>query len=141
MSQTLGTRQIPTGAHLEVGMRTSSSCMQERVLTLSELLRGLDVLRKRLARRTRGEEGAFPGFDVFELSSWQDDQENGPVRLIAALVSDTPSTQTVEYLATRCLHTDGICQSRGTDDAYFRARGTTIALPPLRTISPGSRAS
>ena len=72
MTQTLGTRQIPTGADVEAGMRTTSLCVQGRVLTLSELLRALDVLRRSLARRTRGEEGAFPGFDVLEVSSWQE---------------------------------------------------------------------
>jgi hypothetical protein len=129
MMSTRAVHDGPTETNV-VGTRTASLCTQGRVGILSDLLRTLEELRRRLTRQTRGCEGAFPGFDALDVSSWPDGIEERPIQLIATVVSDTASSQTVEFVAVECLHTNGMCHA-GTD-ALLRARGTTVALARRR---------
>lgn len=125
MNQAVTTRD----AHARATVRTParSLCLPGRDLTLTELMRVLDGLRRELARSTRGHEGAFAGYDVLNLSGWEDGDEERSIRLTARLVSDEDTRQTVEYSAAPCDHADGRCHPL-EGDQYLRARGTTVAL-------------
>lgn len=108
---------------------SSSLCLPGRGLTLTDLLEALDVLRRRLARSTRGCEGAFAGYDVLDLSGWEDGNGDARIRFTARLVSDEDARQTVEYSAGPCVHRDGRCHPLD-EGQYVWARGTTVALAP-----------
>lgn len=127
MSQALTTYESHTVTERTAGAPTSSLCLPGRGLTLTELLQVLDVLRRQLARSTRGHEGAFAGFDVLDVSAWQDGDREGSVRFTARVVSDGDTSQTVEYSAGPCAHVNGRCHPVMGDE-YLRARGTTVAL-------------
>lgn len=105
-----------------------SICLPGQGLTLSELLQVLDELRRRLARETRGREGAFAGFDSLDVARWQDGAESAPVLFTARVVSNHTSSQVVEYLATQCRHTQEICHRDAVGDPYVAARGRTVGL-------------
>lgn len=114
-----------------------SLCLPARALTMTELLRILDVLRRRLARSTRGREGAFAGFDVLDVAGWQDVADDSAVLFAARLVSSTDAAQVVEYSATRCTHEHGVCRGEGHATPYVQATGATVGLGrPTSTVLP-----
>lgn len=117
------------------GPVTEQLCLPGKGLTLAELLRVLDVLRRRLARHTRGQEGAFAGFDVLDVSRWQPEAEAGPILFTARRVADDSRSQVVEYAASACLHHDGLCHGTATAEPFVRASGTTIGLGRTVTVS------
>lgn len=127
-------------ASSEVQARTGASvelmCLPGRDLTLAELFRALDVLRRRLARASRGREGAFAGFDALDISGWQEHEEDERVLFSARLVEDGPAAQVVAYEATRCVHACGACLQTGSGAAYVRASGTTVGLGHHETRRP-----
>lgn len=132
MNQLVTFRESETGPATEVDPPTRSLCVQGGGLTLAGLFRVLDVLRRELARAARGNEGAFAGFDVLDVSAWRGDDEVGRVRFTARVVSEAHTSQTVAYTASRCSHTDGGCQDSDTSEVYLRASGRTVALPNRR---------
>jgi len=120
----------PASSEVEAEARTTEElmCLPGRGLTITELLRVLDVLRRRLARNTRGREGAFAGFDALDVAGWQVRAEEERILFSARLVADGPATQVVDYEATTCAHVDGACLRTGTSETYVRASGTTVGL-------------
>ena len=105
-----------------------SICLPGQGLTLTELLRVLDVLRRRVARESRGREGAFAGFDSLDVSRWRDCGERAPVLFTARVVSEQSNSQVVEYLAYQCSHTHGNCHRDPAGDPYVVASGRTVGL-------------
>lgn len=122
----------PASSEVEARTRTTEElmCLPGRGLTITELLRVLDVLRRRLARNTRGREGAFAGFDALDVAGWQEGAEDERILFSARLVTNGSATQVVDYEATKCAHVGGACLQTGTRDAYVRATGTTVGLAP-----------
>lgn len=121
----------------EVPGPLESMCLPGRALTLTEMMRVLDVLRRRLARATRGREGAFAGFDSLDVSKWDQESEAGSVVFTARLVADEGGSQVVEYVASRCDHRSGECG--GVGPIYVSGVGRTIALVPATPVSAPRR--
>lgn len=119
-------------ASVDAAPGTESVCLPGRDFTLTTLLGTLDALRRRLARTTRGHEGAFAGFDVLDISEWRDCGAEASIRFTARLVSNETSSQTVEYDAIACAHASGDCQPEEAAKPYIRARGRTVALDRSR---------
>lgn len=119
------------------GQATETICLPGHGLTLTELLRVLDVLRRRLARRTRGREGAFAGFDMLDVARWRDGAESVPVLFRATAVSGDRASQVVQYAATACIHVHGVCRGTGAGDAFVVASGRTVGLAD-RFVAPSA---
>lgn len=116
----------------EVSACVESLCLPGRALTLTEMLRALDVLRRRIARSTRGREGAFAGFDCLDVSHWDEDAEGASVVFTAELVADEGRTQVVQYTASRCHHHAGECRTDTARTPYLRGSGRTVGLSAAR---------
>lgn len=63
----------------DAALVTEAVCLSGRGLTLTSVLNTLDILRRRLAATTRGLEGAFAGFDVFDISAWRSCEDKAAI--------------------------------------------------------------
>ena len=116
-----------TGAETTMGHPVIEQMdLSARRLRHDDIIKAFDTLRRRVARTSRGREGAFAGFDRLELAPAMYEDLDGRVVCTAVLVSATPRAQVVAYEAVRLRETS-------TPDSWQRrlvARGVgrTVAL-------------
>ena len=132
-------REASEEKRVEADAYTEQLCLPGNGLTLTEMFRVLDVLRRRLARNTRGQEGAFAGFDVLDVSGWHYDAESTPILFSARRVADDRKSQVVKYVASRCAHHDGLCHGTATGDPVVQAGGTTVGLGQSAPVTSDPR--
>lgn len=118
---------------------TEKLCLPGRGLTVTELLRVLDILRRRVARDTRGREGVFAGFDRLDIAGWAGDNDAAHVLLTARVVNDDGASQLVEYAAMECAHPPGVCEDTGASAPLVRGVGRTVGLRLTPPTTPPRR--
>lgn len=120
---------VSTRLTASVEAPTSSVCVSGGELTVAGVFRALDLLRRRTARSSRGQQGAFAGFDAIDVAGWQEGAEGKPILFQARLVAQDARTQTVSFTAMACRHADGECRQQGEGPTLVHARGKTVGLP------------
>lgn len=121
-----------------------SVCLPGETLDLDGALRAADHLRRKVARTARGAEGSFVGYDELDVAGWANERTEGPVVVVAAVIDEGPSSQTVEYTAVACDHSFGDHRPASSGHLLL-GRGKTVGLhnTATRTIvepSPFSKA-
>lgn len=111
-----------------------------RGLTREIVLRAFDTLRRRLAVRSTGAEGAAVGFVDLELEPLPDAAGYVVVRATALEAGDT--WQRVRYEAALCPTPEIVVDGLVVERTFGRAIGQTVALTPTGApVIPAPRAA